>query len=95
MNAAETHETVHWESGMRYQLQTTTSCGSSSAGTQHLVVLTEPHVGEPLCGTTSRRRSHRFRDFCDFRARPGQETIADRVTSANSGSKAGPEASMR
>ena len=67
MNAAETHETVHWESGMRYQLQTTTSCGSSWSATQHVVVLTEPHVREPLCGTTSPRRSHGFRDFCDFR----------------------------
>ena len=25
MNAAETHETIHWESGMRYQLSHTTT----------------------------------------------------------------------
>ena len=54
MNAAETHETVHWESGMRYQLQTTTSCGPVLTATLHVVVLTEPHDNEPLCGTNAR-----------------------------------------
>ncbi len=33
--------------------RTTISCGSAHAQSQHLVVLTESHVTEPLCGTKS------------------------------------------
>ena len=69
MYAAEPHETIHWESGMRYQLQTTTSCRLPLTATLHVVVLTEPHDNEPVCGTTpaiewcatADGRSHRYR----------------------------------
>ena len=36
---------------MRYQLQTTTPCGPLLTATLHVVVFTEPHDREPLCGT--------------------------------------------
>lgn len=42
--AAETHETFHRESGMRYHLPTTTSCTASSGYAPNVVVLTGSHV---------------------------------------------------
>jgi hypothetical protein len=51
VNAAETHETFPSESGMRYQLQITTSGGPPPTTILHVVVFTEPHNSEPLCGT--------------------------------------------
>jgi hypothetical protein len=44
LNSAETHEMLHRESGMRYHLPTTTSCGCWPHQLQHLVVLTGSHV---------------------------------------------------
>jgi len=37
---------------MRYQLQTTTSCGAVLTATLHVVVLTEPHDNEPCAVPT-------------------------------------------
>ena len=54
MNAAEAYEMVHRESGMRYQLQITTSGGPLPTTILHVVVFTEPHDSEPLCGTNPR-----------------------------------------
>jgi hypothetical protein len=48
VNADETYETFRQESGMRYQLQTTTSSGSPLTTPLHVVLLTEPHDSEPL-----------------------------------------------
>jgi hypothetical protein len=57
VNVAETHETFHPESGMRYQLQITTSGGPLPITMLHVVVFTDPHDSEPLCGTNPRSPS--------------------------------------
>jgi hypothetical protein len=75
--AAETHETFHTESGMRYQLSTTTYCGSLPPATLHLVVCTESCVGERLCGTTPDRRFARALDLRD-----GSKPVSKRLTAA-------------
>ena len=48
------------ESGMRFQLPTTISCGTPPTAILYVVVLTEPHDGEPLCGTTLEPIDHRM-----------------------------------
>jgi hypothetical protein len=48
------HVTIGQASGMRYQLQITTSGGPLPTTILHVVVFTEPHDSEPLCGTNPR-----------------------------------------
>jgi hypothetical protein len=47
------HATNKQASGMRYHFVTTISCGSLQHMPQHLVDLTESHVGGPLFGTSA------------------------------------------
>ena len=49
MNAAETHETVHWASGMRYHHRTTTCCGSSPPMTPYVVGCHPAHTAASPC----------------------------------------------
>jgi hypothetical protein len=46
------HETVRSESGMRYHLTTTASCGRLLLTPLHLVAFTGSLIREPLCSTT-------------------------------------------
>jgi len=52
LNQVGTHGTIRPTSGMRYHLSTTKCCGCLAHKPQHLVVLAESHVDEPLSGTT-------------------------------------------